>query len=125
MRAYLIAGSLAFACAAPLFAQERHPLIAKAMELGAASTVVSEKCKGWSLNPAVTAQLMLAVGMAGLTQQLEKIDAAEIAAMAEHSKAAFWSTDKIAEQCAAATAMTMPSPIKEGATISLFVYTAP
>ncbi|MBN9438943.1 hypothetical protein [Bosea sp. (in: a-proteobacteria)] len=125
MRSYLIAGSLTLACSSPLAAQERHPLVAKAMELGAANAIVSEKCEGWSLNPIVSTQLLLAIGIAGVTDQFEKITPSEIAAMAESSKAAFWTAENVGAQCAAAAAITMPNPIKEGETISVFVHKVP
>jgi hypothetical protein len=114
--------TLAFAMTwLPLTAQERHPLVTKVMELRVAARVVSDKCKGWSLNPAVGAMMSMSIGFAGLNHQVERIDEAEIARIAESSIADHWQPDRVAEQCAAATRMAMPNPMKPDETLPLFV----
>ncbi|WP_377801483.1 hypothetical protein [Bosea eneae] len=102
-------------------AQERHPLLVKAIELGAAGSVVAQKCQGLALNPAVTGQLLIAIGLAGLTDQLERITEAEITALAENSISTHWPPERLEEQCSAAAKMTMPNPVKSGETIPLFI----
>lgn len=103
------------------FAQDRHPLLVKAMELGAAGHVVAKKCKGIAINPAVIGQLLVAIGFAGLTDQFERITEAEITALAENSISAHWSPERVEEQCAAAAKMTMPNPVNSGEAIPLFI----
>lgn len=105
-------------------AQERHPLLEKAIEFGVANSVVAEKCKGWSLNPTVAAQLLMAVGLAGLTDQFERIDPAEISARAERAKADGWTAEKTGPRCAEIQQTSMPNPAKPGESIPLFVQTA-
>jgi hypothetical protein len=102
-------------------AQERPPLILKAIELGVANSVVVRKCKGWLLNPTITAQLLVAIGLAGLTDQFERIDEAEVIRMADRSIADHWSPDRVEAQCAAVRSMTAPNPMKPDETLQLFV----
>ncbi len=102
-------------------AQERHPLLEKAIELGVANSVVVEKCKGWSLNPTLMAQMLVAIGLSGLTEQFERIDPAEIVARAERAKADGWTQETTGPRCAAIQQTTMPNPVKPGETIPVFV----
>lgn len=112
---------LALNCATA-FAQDRHPLLVKAMELGAAGHVVARKCNGLAINPAVTGQLLVAIGLAGLTDQFERITEGEITALADNSISAHWPPERVEEQCAAAAKMTMPNPVKSGEVIPLFIH---
>lgn len=103
------------------YAQDRHPLLVKAMELGAAGHVVARKCQGLAINPTVTGQLLVAIGLAGLTDQFERITEAEITALADNSITAHWPPERVEEQCAAAAKLTMPNPINSGETVPLFI----
>lgn len=120
----LIGASLIMSLALPsatALAVERHPLLVKAMELGVANTVVVRKCKGWTLNPTVIAQLLVAIGLAGLTDQFERLDQGEISALADRSISDHWSADRVEQQCAAVRSMTTPNPLKLDETIPVFV----
>ncbi|RXT52930.1 hypothetical protein B6S44_19515 [Bosea sp. Tri-44] len=117
----IILAHLLISGASPALAQERHPLVTKFIELRVAARVVSDKCEGWSLNPAVGALMSTVIGFAGLAHQVERIDEAEIAGIADRSIAEHWQSDRVAEQCEAARTLTMPNPVKPEETLPLFV----
>lgn len=121
MRSWAATMCLVVCIASPALALDRHPLISKTIELGAAGHVISVKCPGFSLNPTVLAQLMAAIGLAGLGDQLDRVDPAEVQAMVESAMADPWPNGEVATRCEQAAAMTVPNGLQTGEPIPLFI----
>jgi hypothetical protein len=112
------ATALFMLASAAAIAQDRHPLVAKAIEVTAAGRAVADLCPGWSSNPAITQLLWFAISASNLSHQLERSQStiaemhADIVSRGRSSAEAF---------CATATPVTMENPFNGGAPLPLYV----